>query len=1048
MRGWLIVWSVIVGIALAGGGVISARPCLGAEPAREFLQALRDRRYHDVALDYLARLEASPSLAGDLAETLLYERGVTLLDAARYERDPKVREQQLDQAHEKIGQFITRHGAHPLANAATRQMGVLLTERAGLCLANAEQSTSAAEKQQLYAKARQLYDQARDLFQKSQQTIRQQLEAIPKSLDPKKQAPLIEQRDALQAEYIESQLAAATIAYEKASTFKETPNEYRRLLAEAARAYGEIAQKYRSRLAGLYSVLFRGRCYQDIGDYKKALEDYEELLQQPDPSEEIRQLKTKALAGAMKCWMHETVKQVDRAIEQAEPWLADARQNEEADADWLAVRWLLSKALVQKAAALDNGTEKSRLLAQARKAAQLVSRQSGEHALEAKQLLAQLQGTRDTEDTPPELATYADAKDAGREALEQVKDAGILIQLVQPKLAQTNDPERKQEMQHQIAEAEKAIETSCSAGIHALRLALQLADQQVPLDELNGIRYSLCQLYYVRGDYFDAAVLGQFLAMRYPDSSGSRQAAQVAFVSFYKLYSQDSESEAFAAGHILAIAEFIAKQWPGQPETEEALMTLVTLMIQQGQLDKAEAYLSKIPASSRWRAQAQVRTGQALWSRYLKATSARDKSPPGNSSLDQEQELESLRTKAQQALKDGIEHLASDELTESLLQAQLSLAQIHLDLGQPTAAVQLLEDSKIGPLALANKKDPILTNSQLVEAIYKTALRATIDELPNAQNTETAMAKAKSVMQSLKDAVGDSPEGTKKLIGIYFSLARDLKRQMESAPPDTRRALAKGFETFLDGVAKETSELNVLYWVADSFSTLGAAMDANGGQLTTEARNYYERAAQSYQELLERPATELDDSTSIQVRIRLAVTWRRLENYEASLNMFQSVLEQNEMLLNVQVDAASTFQDWGATGQTKYYDYAIQGDRPNKKTNKNTIWGWARLASVAAGQMYRGPEYKEKYRDVFHEARYNIALSRYQQAMRLSGEDQKQNLRRAKTAIASTYALYPDMGGDTWMPRYDSLLRRIQKSLNEQDDGLQALAPVTQKTAG
>ncbi len=1048
MRVWIIVGSVIVGIALADGGMVSARPCHGAEPAREFLQALRDRRYHDVALDYLARLEASPVLAGDLAETLLYEHGVTLLDAARYERDVKLREQQLDQAHEKIGEFITRHDAHPLANAATRQMGVLLTERAGLCLANAEKLTSAADKQPLYAKARQLYDQAQDLFQKSQQTIRQRLEAIPKSLDPKKQAALIEERDALQAEYIESQLAAATIAYEKASTFKDSPEQYRRLVAEAARAYGDIAQKYRSRLAGLYSVLFRGRCYQDIGDYKKALEDYEELLQQPDPSEELRLLRTKALARAMECWMHDTVKQVDRAIEQAEPWLADARQNEEADADWLTVRWLLSKALVQKAASLENGTEKSRLLAQARKAAQLVSRQSGEHAQEAKQLLAQLQGTSDAEDTPLELKTYTDAKDAGREALEQVKDAGILIQLVQPKLAQTNDPQRKQEMQHQIAEAEKAIETSCSAGIHALRLALQLADQQFPLDELNGIRYSLCQLYYVRGDYFDAAVLGQFLAMRYPDSSGSRQAAQIAFVSFYKLYSQDADSEAFAAGRIVAIAEFIAKQWPGQPEVEEALVTLVTLMIQQGQLDKAEAYLSKIPANSRWRAQAQLRTGQALWSRYLKASSARDKSPPSNSSLDQEQELESLRAKAQQALKEGIDHTGSDELTESFLQALLSLAQIHLELGEPTTAIQLLEDPKIGPLTLADKKDPILTNSQLIEAIYKTALRATIDALPSAQNTETAMAKAKSVMQSLKVAVGNSPAGTKKLIGIYVSLARDLERQMESSPPATRRALATGFETFLDGVAKETSDLNVLYWVADSFSRLGAALDTKDGPTTAEARNFYERAAQSYQKLLERPATELDDSTGIQVRIRLADTWRRLENYEAALEMFQSVLEQNEMLLNVQVDAASTFQDWGATGQSKYYDYAIQGDRPNKKTKKNTIWGWARLASVAAGQMYRGPEYKEKYRDVFHEARYNIALSRYQQAMRLAGEDQKQHLQRAKTAIASTYTLYPDMGGDTWMRQYDSLLRRIQKSLNEPDDGLQSLNPVTQKAPG
>ena len=602
------------------------------EPAEEFLQALRDRRFHDLALDYLQRMQTNPNAPAGFVDSILYQQGVTLMDAARYERDASLREEQLDQAHEKLNQFLTRHKGHELADAAAEQLGGLIMQRAGLRVAKADQASDAATQQAFYADARQLYDQANQLFQNRLQTIREQLTALPKSIDPKKQAALLEQRNQLRAEYVQSQLVAALIMYEKAATLKNNEQQYRQSLSEAADAYGEIAKKYRNRLAGLYSVLYRGRCYQDLGDFKQALSYYEELLQQPDPSDEFRRLRTKALMRAMQCWLEESVGGLETALEQGDRWIAQARQNEQNDPAWLAIRWLLSQASFEKAAALkDNQSESNRWLARARKQAKFVARQPGEYAPQAKQLLAQMQRRTGDPENKPAPKTFAEANEAAREALDRMRNASYLITLVQPKIAQTQDPQRKKEMEQQINEAQTTLRDSSSQGILYGRLALQLADREADVEQLNPIRHSLCQFYYLHGDYFDAAVLGQFLAMRYPDSPGARQAARIAFAAYYKLYAANSGTDAdFAIRRIVTIADFITKQWPGQPEVEDALATLVTFMVHQGDLEKAEEYLAKIPVNSNRRGAAERRTGQALWARYLQ--SQRTSSHTGNGS--------------------------------------------------------------------------------------------------------------------------------------------------------------------------------------------------------------------------------------------------------------------------------------------------------------------------------------------------------------------------------------------------------------------------------
>src|SRR3954467_11832804 len=81
-----------------------------------------------------------------------------------------------------------------------------------------------------------------------------------------------------------------------------------------------------------------------------------------------------------------------------------------------------------------------------------------------------------------------------------------------------------------------------------------------------------------------------------------------------------------------------------------------------------------------------------------------------------------------------------------------------------------------------------------------------------------------------------------------------------------------------------------------------------------------------------------------------------------------------------------------------------------------------------------------KYLDQFHEARYNLALCRYMWALAERDENtKKQLLRYGKQDIAQTVGLYGDLGGPKWEAQYDSLMKKIQKSLLENPEGINYL---------
>jgi hypothetical protein len=333
------------------------------EPYREFLNGLRLRGYHDVALEYIDRLAKRSDIPASFAETLDYERAVTLEMAAQATADPARSGALLDDAISRLRQFLGSHEDHQLAMAARFRLGAALAMRAELLANNLRWQEDPAEARQLAAKVRTMFDESREIYVARQQRLRDKLLQLPRHLDPVKDAGLIDLRERLRSLYVEVQLLKAGILQKKAETFPEESAERLETLRAAATEYRSMYKKYSSRNAGLYAGFYEGRCQQQAGDVDAALATYQELLDMPGAATSFFDLTTNVLKAALECWLDEDRKDYERASYYGQRWLEASCPEQLESSTAIEALALVAKAnemLADSQTAVADGAERHR----------------------------------------------------------------------------------------------------------------------------------------------------------------------------------------------------------------------------------------------------------------------------------------------------------------------------------------------------------------------------------------------------------------------------------------------------------------------------------------------------------------------------------------------------------------------------------------------------------------------------------------------------------------------------------------------------------------
>ncbi len=1007
LRGLLSAWIAAVCLFLAVG-------LAGAvEPTQSFLDALREAGMFDMALQYIEQMRTSPLADAEFQVTIDYELGSTLIDASRAGRVPAEREKQLDQARMALQKFLAEHADHALAAGAKTRLADLLVERGRILASQAEKSDkSPEEKTQLLAQARALYEQAQKTLTELEAQFLEAHREFPKLID-KKEIKLLEERSQVRQDLLQARLALATVLYEIAKTHPAESEENKKNLTDSAARYGALYKKYPKLLAGLYARMWEGRCYKDLGDAKKAYKVFEELLEMEGEAEAFRTLKAKTLILFLETAMLPAQKKYSAALTQAGKWEDKARGREESSLEGLSVKFLAGEAAFEFARSLGKPEEadaRKENLKSAKRYFEFVTRFPGQHQKAARNRL------RDKlfvgEDfVRPEPTNFTDARDYAKEALDRTQDSSL-------------SPEEA-----------AAVRTEA---INYYRMALRMKTPEVTVEQLNVIRYYLAYLYWMSDELYEASVMGEFLARRYSDGMGAKQGAKIALAAYVKLFNEaktavgtaadPSIAEAerdFAAGRMVAVADYITQRWAGEPEADEAWLMLIRTALADGELEKARQYVEKISPDSPRRGEVELMTGQKMWGAYLQAAAKPESQRPSAEAL------KDMVRQAQETLESGITRMrepvdAGGEVTYTLAASVLSLAQINIGAGQPDKAVVWLEDPKVGVLTLAKADHPVTQRGNFRSETFKAALRAYV--------ATQQIEKAETVMKSLEEAVGqggDAQAGA-KLTRIYISLGRELQDQLERLRNEENVAqlqkVSQSFERFLDRISQrqQGNTFGSLQWVAETFYRLGAGYDAGGKKLSPEAKGYYGKAVAGYRNILkqcEEGTLEPPPGAVTGVKVRLARCLQRLGKFKEARAQLSSVLKERATVVDAQLEAAYTYQSWGEV-KPGYYELAIKGS-----TKYRYIWGFGKLAKRLARS--------EKHRSMFHEARYNLALSRQKWAM--TRKNKTETLKQAEKDILVVFQLYPVKPGDPWYAKYDELLKKIQKLLGKKADGLKVV---------
>ena len=530
------------------------------EPVASFLQALRTHQYYDVALLYMDRLATRSAVPAAMVDTLAYQRALTLVQAAMVQRDPVAREHDLAAARDSFTQFIGAHPQHADAPIAQRQLGQMLSAWARIELERAGRTNRADLRQQ----SAELSTQAYAALVLAKEKLKAALLKLKKPADPTMEnGDQRKRRETLQGEYLDVQVLAGQALEDHAATLGADDPQRTQLLNQAAALYKGIFDKYgKLGLLGAFNArLGQARVLTQLGRCDAALEILQDdLLDLNSDDPAVRRLKTRGLLQAFSCWRKKPAdrKNYELAIRQGQAWLATIRPSEDAETDWLQLKLDLAQVHAAYATLLkkrDPRDVKARShWDEARKLARAVAKIPSAAQMAAQTLLAELpRGLHNTQ-LPGKIVpkTFEQARRAGTEALANMRSAQFIIDHVPARLKREPDPDQKKVLREKIDEASATIHTQQRQASDYFSQALRLANAETPLADLNAVRYSLSYLRYLAGEYYDAAVLGEFCARRYPNDALASKAAEIALAAYLKLYEANaSDDKQFETDHVV-----------------------------------------------------------------------------------------------------------------------------------------------------------------------------------------------------------------------------------------------------------------------------------------------------------------------------------------------------------------------------------------------------------------------------------------------------------------------------------------------------------------
>jgi TolA-binding protein len=891
--------------------------------AADFVQALRERGYYDLTLQYLDQLRHDAQTPADIKKTIEFEEGRTLIEEATHSNDPDVSKAKLDQAKVKIESFVKANPDLPQTTEALVDLAHLLDERGRTEVDLAGEARGAADRDAKLAGARGYYESARSSYNRAFERLNSRLVAFPKFIandDPRKL-----ERERIRNAVMLAELHRSIVDYYEAQTYPQGAKERSELLDKALPAFEDIYKRYRVQMAGFTARMWQGKCFEEQGKLGEATGIYKELLDHPDPN--LRPLQ----------------RQVDyfRII-------VTGKRKEYALAADECVNWL-------------------RMFPKDRRSYEAL----GVQFELAKNIIAQLPGLGGPERDKALRVATDNLAEVVRVVSPFKPEAIALLQKYRPNVALSAADISKLSYDDAVAQANQAISTlAYENAIVLLKLAVRKAGPTRDPAKVNSARYTLAYCEMMSKRYYEAAVVAEHVARRYPRDEWAAKSADLAMQAIVEAYNSFTQGNRTAdLDRLVALAKYTAETWPETEQGDTARLSMGLVALGRGQYSDAIAAFEAVrSASSKW-VDAQTSCGDAHWKKSL---ILREK---GNAK-EAEEEVKLAVDKLNLSLRSRRDANAPDT-DIGLINNACDLAVIELETNRPAEALTLLDPFARKLANVANRSVPL-------NAAYSRVLANVLRGHVATGKVEQAIADMKTL-----EGIGGAGNGATQL---YYELGRLLEREIESLKKRKDRAgLARteeSYQKFLKAlVASKTNQtFQSSLWAADNLLKLGSAKEAN--EVYTSLVNSYGKDPQ----FLKSPRAA--DQIAL-VRLKQVAALRTLGDLADAETLLNEVMEQNKRSIEPQMEKGYLLDAKAQAKQGKWIDAYNH---------------WKTLATRLHGMSPKPIQY--------YEAWYEAAVSLQKQG--------QPDL--ARKTLASVMRLAdPSLGGPEMKAKYDQLLKQLGK---------------------
>ena len=1003
--------------------VLSATASNAQEPCEEFLQALRERGYHDVALDYLEEMESSPLSSSSFKASIPFEKAQTLISSTSRVRDLKLLNERLEQAEQLLAQAEADSADPNLKARAQDYRGDLLFRRARSYLNLADNDRLTDEERKAYRdQAKAFLEDALDAVTTARSSYKKLVDEFEVDL---RSAESRRQRKMLRATFTSVLVKRPQVLEMYADSLEADDDERNTSLKLAAREFEKLWDAYPTYAAGLDSCFFGARCNHKLGRYEKAIELLKQIFALEDASSLVR-LKLRSRALAAECWANTSPYPFDDVIANLEPFAKNLSRRQQTVSQWQRIQLELARAYHAKASELKKqGGDTGRIKSLDRDAAKLIkalARVPGEHRDAARQLSLQWNVRANISEQPTEVKpvnTFADAKEQGADLLTEVQAASSEVALLKRDFRSSGESDSQ--LKQQVAEAEKRLSEVATSCLQVFDRALNLAGTDIAREDVNQIRYSQCACRYLLGQYFEAAIIGEFLVERYPTVPFSRQSAGIALRSYSALYDGVADQDkAFERQRLSQLAEKTVATWPGSAESNYAASTLAKVIlgsksVSDEEIDSVKKYIAMVSDTSDVRSLLNVKLGNKLWFKYKNGKAAGEAA----------QQLSTRLQDAIENLNNGLGSYNSGNLTmEAAWGAQFKVDAL-LEANRVEEAIQQLEQSAMSPLKIVERKPPMLAKSKngdlYIAETYKIAGKAYLAAMGESPNESRWIEKASQIVRAMSQRAAESNNAAsqKEVNNMFRLIAFQMQRQFDLINDDLQlKSYAENMQQFLTTIQSESKDPSTLIWAGRTLLKLGDAFEKRN--MRREAKPLFKAAIGTLEKASSLGATNADIANDLKRQQALAK--RGLGEYEAAFNDLKALLKESPSAWNIQIDAAETLQRWGENAkQSSQLARALSGTEkyrdPKTKRQRNLIWGWSRLVSaLKTNPRYREPYYRCLFAEIETRLVYGLVANRskaVQTALdRLEIEKNKDS----------------ELGGVIWKKKFSELESRLIKN--------------------